>query len=415
MIEDLLIIEDDLQGEDILILEDDSWQNNILIPEGDGASIPSEVGIPSQETEPKEHAAAKKPWTVVIVDDEPGVHKATQMALRTFTFEGRSLEFVSAYSGQEAKQLIAQLNDEAAFILLDVVMENGHAGLDVVEYIRNSLNNHQIRIILRTGQPGETPAESVILKYDINDYQLKVDLTRQRLITSIVTALRSYRDIVTIEHQRRELTHALEQLQTAQTQLKEYSFNLEIQVSKRTAELQEANDQLRRLANLDGLTKVANRRCFDLYYKEQWQHLSDHHKPLSLMMLDVDYFKRYNDQLGHLQGDDCLKQVADAISAALGRPEDLVARYGGEEFVVLLPNTSQEGCHHVVSTIFKQVQQLQMPHPDSEVSDLVTVSAGIAWLMPQPNIARESLIEMADIALYQSKNNGRNQFTYYSA
>jgi diguanylate cyclase (GGDEF)-like protein len=353
-------------------------------------------------------------WKILIIDDEPSVHRATELALRTFKFEGKPLVFYSAYSGAEGKQVIAQEHPDIALILLDVVMESHDAGLKVAQYIREELKNQQVRIVLRTGQPGEAPEESVILNYDINDYKLKVELTRQKLITTAISSLRSYRDIRIIERQRTELTHALEQLQQAQELLKVYSNNLEIEVSHRTAALQEANQKLHRLAMLDGLTRLANRRHFDEYLQQQWLLMMGLHQPLSLILIDVDDFKRYNDHYGHLAGDDCLKQVAQSIDGAVNRPTDLAARYGGEEFAIVLPLTSAEGAHQVAQKICTAIDALNLPHVQSSVGDRLTLSLGISCMVPQPQFFSATLISTADKALYQAKQQGRNRICTYA-
>jgi signal transduction histidine kinase len=157
-------------------------------------------------------------WKIIIVDDEPTVHQVTKLALKNFIFDGKPITFFSAYSSQDAKELIAAHAD-TALILLDVVMDTSDAGLQLVKYIREELNNKLVRIILRTGQPGEAPEESVIIDYDINDYKHKVELTRQKLITTTIAALRSYRDFTIIEEQSIKLTQLLETLQTTQLQL----------------------------------------------------------------------------------------------------------------------------------------------------------------------------------------------------
>ncbi|MDZ7961573.1 MAG: ATP-binding protein [Aulosira sp. DedQUE10] len=157
-------------------------------------------------------------WKVLIVDDDVSVHRATTLALEDCTFENKPLTFLHAHSGAEAKNLI-QAHPDTALILLDVVMETQDAGLLVVQYIREELQNQQVRIILRTGQPGEAPEASVILNYDINDYRLKTELTRQKLITVVISSLRSYGNILTIENQNSELTLALDHLQQTQSQL----------------------------------------------------------------------------------------------------------------------------------------------------------------------------------------------------
>ncbi|MGB3639899.1 MAG: ATP-binding protein [Rivularia sp. (in: cyanobacteria)] len=159
-----------------------------------------------------------KAWKIIIVDDEPTVHQVTQLALKNFVFDDKPLTFFSADSSQAAKKLIAN-HPDTALILLDVVMDTNDAGLQVVKYIREELKNKRVRIILRTGQPGEAPEESVIIDYDINDYKLKVELTRQKLITTTIAALRSYRDFTIIEEQSIKLTQALESLQNTQLQL----------------------------------------------------------------------------------------------------------------------------------------------------------------------------------------------------
>ncbi|MGA9381102.1 MAG: hybrid sensor histidine kinase/response regulator [Phormidium sp.] len=159
-----------------------------------------------------------KVWKIAIVDDDPTVHQATKLALKNFLFENKPLTFFSAYSGFEAKQLIAQ-NPDIAFILLDVVMETNDAGLQVVRYIREELDNQNIQIILRTGQPGEAPEESVIVAYNINDYKLKTELTRQKLITAMISALRAYRNAIDLETQANKLTQALHSLERTQIQL----------------------------------------------------------------------------------------------------------------------------------------------------------------------------------------------------
>lgn len=143
-------------------------------------------------------------WKVLIVDDEPDVHSMTRMVLGDFFFEGRSLEFISAYSGEESLKIIKE-DPEIAIILLDVVMETNTAGLDVARQIREVLNNQFMRIILRTGQPGFAPEQKVITELDINDYWQKAEITSQRLSTSMTTALRSYRDLLKIEKNRTSL------------------------------------------------------------------------------------------------------------------------------------------------------------------------------------------------------------------
>lgn len=148
-------------------------------------------------------------WRVAIIDDAPEVHTVTQMVLRDVTFRDRPIEFFSAYSAAEGKRVLAEVPD-LAVVFLDVVMEHDHAGLEVVEYIRDTLGNKNIRIILRTGQPGQAPESEVIVKYDINDYKHKSELSAERLFTSLITALRSYQDLITIQTSRQGLQDILQ-------------------------------------------------------------------------------------------------------------------------------------------------------------------------------------------------------------
>lgn len=143
-------------------------------------------------------------WKVMIVDDDPEVHNVTQLALRDFNFENKRLALIDAYSGEEAKRLL-QEHPDTALILLDVVMEQDDSGLEVVRFIRNQLANDTVRIVLRTGQPGQAPERAVIVDYDINDYKAKIELTTAKLFTTVVAALRTFRHVAAIETQRQEL------------------------------------------------------------------------------------------------------------------------------------------------------------------------------------------------------------------
>lgn len=152
--------------------------------------------------------SSDKHWKVLIIDDEPDIHEVTHMSLKNFEFAGRKLKFFNAYSAQQAKTIFSEEND-IAVALVDVVMESEHAGLDLVKYIRNELKNEFVRLILRTGQPGQAPEQRVIREYDINDYKEKTELTSQKLYTTIYTSLRSYRDLIALDNNRRGLEHVI--------------------------------------------------------------------------------------------------------------------------------------------------------------------------------------------------------------
>jgi len=162
--------------------------------------------VSSEETDSNTQEAPH--WRVLVADDEPDVHRITRMVLTGFQFDGRRVELVSAYSGEEAKQIMAE-NEDIAMALLDVVMEEDHAGLEVARYIREDLRNRYTRIVLRTGQPGQAPEQEVIRTYDINDYKDKTELTTTKLNTLMYATLRSYRDICTLNEHRKGLERVI--------------------------------------------------------------------------------------------------------------------------------------------------------------------------------------------------------------
>lgn len=163
-----------------------------------------ELLFADEEEQTLEGVRAPHPWKVLVVDDEEEVHQATRLVLSDFEFNGRRLEFLSAYTGAEAKALMDEHHD-TALILLDVVMEDTQAGLDVAKYVRQKAENRLVRIILRTGQPGQAPEREVITEYDINDYKHKTELTSTKLFTTVTTAIRSYRDLLAVEESRQSM------------------------------------------------------------------------------------------------------------------------------------------------------------------------------------------------------------------
>jgi two-component system chemotaxis family response regulator WspR len=173
-------------------------------------------------------------------------------------------------------------------------------------------------------------------------------------------------------------------------------------------ELTHANEELRRLAALDGLTGIANRRRFDEAAHLEWQRGRRQRTPLALLMCDIDHFKQYNDHLGHPAGDLCLKKTAAVLTGQLKRPADLAARYGGEEFALLLPNTDLAGALRVGEACRAGLERLALPHPGAP-RGVVTMSMGVACIVPGDDDTLEDLIARADAALYEAKREGRNR------
>ncbi|HDQ04115.1 MAG TPA: GGDEF domain-containing protein [Deltaproteobacteria bacterium] len=173
--------------------------------------------------------------------------------------------------------------------------------------------------------------------------------------------------------------------------------------------LKKTKAQLEQLSSSDDLTGLANRRHFDICLAEEWKMAVNYRSSLSLLFLDVDDFKPYNDHYGHQAGDDCLRKIAAVLRQAIRRPQDICARYGGEEFVVLLPNTLQENATQLAENIRKGVEREKIPHNHSRAASYVTVSIGIASLIPRPGLNQNILVELADKVLYKAKEMGRNR------
>ena len=175
-------------------------------------------------------------------------------------------------------------------------------------------------------------------------------------------------------------------------------------------ELTRLYNEVERLSFLDGLTGIANRRMLDQTLDREWQRAQRDQSPLSLIMFDIDYFKQYNDCYGHQQGDECLKLVAKALNRISKRAIDLLGRYGGEEFVLLLPETNEVQAIQLTDQCLSAVAKENIPHKQSKVSGVVTVSAGVSTFIPTVNSQPSLLIETADKLLYQAKQKGRNRF-----
>ncbi|MBF0628820.1 MAG: diguanylate cyclase [Magnetococcales bacterium] len=177
-------------------------------------------------------------------------------------------------------------------------------------------------------------------------------------------------------------------------------------------DLKRKNDLLKRLASIDGLTGIPNRRTLDEFLRQEWHRGLRHETRLSAMLIDVDYFKKFNDHHGHQAGDRCLRQIADVLTRALERKTDLVARYGGEEFACVLPETPLQGAIHTAQKIQQGVAALAIPHPRSEVAGIVTLSMGVVSITPQRGVEPEEILCAADRLLYTAKQEGRNRIEF---
>lgn len=179
-------------------------------------------------------------------------------------------------------------------------------------------------------------------------------------------------------------------------------------------ELKILSYKLEKMSSIDSLTGLYNRRYFNEAYQKEWLSASRSQVSLAVLMLDIDNFKKYNDTYGHLQGDKCLQSVAEAVRKAVKRPRDMVARYGGEEFVIILTETDANGAYCIAEQAHTNVRELKIEHSTSLPVQIVSVSIGVAAMIPYYTNHPEELLNMADEALYRSKSNGRNCISLYT-
>ena len=234
------------------------------------------------------------------------------------------------------------------------------------------------------------------------DYLIKSKISQSCLKNTISLAI--------ARSQRMAVQHRYEQ------QLEQSNQALQSEVRVCQDELDQLQEQLQHLstiASTDGLTGISNRYCFEEYLEREWSQALRDQRPLSLIMIDLDCFKQFNDSCGHVQGDVCLRQVAQALDNSLKRPRDLLARYGGEEFVAVLPDTPIQGAVQVATNLRAGIRSLGIRHPSSTISSWVTASFGIASMLPTSSITSSDLVNEADRALYLAKENGRDRIAHF--
>lgn len=320
--------------------------------------------------------------SILIVDDS----SHSRLVIRSMLKAAGYAELLTAESAQDAfKQLGKDGSTGTArgvdLILMDVVMP-GIDGIEACRLIKAREHLQDIPIIMVTAK---TEVEDLQLAFAagaidyINKPPNKIELLAR--VSSVL-----------------KLKYEMDRRKAREKEL------LEV-----TRQLTEANQMLQRLSFLDGLMGIANRRYFDEFLDLEWKRARRTRSPLSLILIDIDFFKAYNDTYGHPGGDNCLKQVASVLRSGARRARDLIARYGGEEFAIVLPDTPIEGATSVAEALRAGVEALGIAHAHSQISDHVTISVGLATTVPSQNTTPADLITVADQALYQAKKEGRNR------
>ena len=315
---------------------------------------------------------------ILIVDDKPGNILVLEGILETL-----ECNIITASSGNMALGLM--LEYDFALVLLDVQMPEMD-GFETATLMKGSERTKTLPIIFDTAISKE---QWCIFKgYEVGavDYLFKP-------IDPIV--LKSKVKVFLELHEQKRL-------------LKRQAELLELKI-KELLDLQQVNSYLENLSTVDGLTGIPNRRRLDQFIEMSWKNAIREQHSLALVMADIDYFKNYNDHYGHLLGDDCLVLVAKTLLSSIKRPTDLVARYGGEEFMAVLPNTGKEGALLVAERMRTVIEQLALAHDYSKAAAWVTISVGVAEIIPQPSDSMLEFINNADQAMYQAKQAGRNR------
>lgn len=321
---------------------------------------------------------------ILIVDD-----RYENLFVLESLLDNMGCNIIKATSGNEALSLM--LDYDFALVLLDVQMPDMD-GFETAELMRSSSKTRYIPIIFVTAISKEQ--KCVFKGYEVG----AVDYLSKPIEPIILQS--KVKVFIELYNQKRLI--------------EEQSALLQLKLNELT-ELREQNFKLENLSLCDGLTGISNRRHFDQYIEMSWKSGIRSGKPLSMIMGDIDFFKDFNDNYGHLKGDECLIDIARTIASSCKRPLDLAARYGGEEFSVLLPETDKTEALALAEQIRKSIEELSLTHEFSKVASHVTISLGVTTIVPNSSYSIDEFINCADKALYISKSKGKNCVSSYQA
>lgn len=318
-------------------------------------------------------------FMVMLIDDQAIVAERVRKDL----LDDRRIDFHYCSDPHEALNVAESV--KPTVILLDLLMPSMD-GISAIKMFRQNTLTQEVPIVVLSSKE-ESDMKAQAFKAGANDYLVKMP-DKIELVARVV-----YHSLHYIHKKQRD---------DAYRALRESQRKME-----------EKNILLMQQSSIDGLTGISNRRHFDDLLKTTWANALRTSSSLALIMIDIDHFKLFNDKYGHIDGDDCLRVVARVLSEDLPRTSDFIARYGGEEFAVVLFATDTDGAAIVAERLRKNISELQIPHEDSPVSKTVSISSGVASLIPDQGTSPMRLVEDADAALYKAKEDGRNRVVIF--
>lgn len=318
---------------------------------------------------------------ILLVDDQPIIAEGIKRMLES------EKDMQLTYVEDPSAAISTATEIDATIILQDLVMPDSD-GMTLLRFYKANHDTRDIPVIVLSSKE-EATTKSEAFSYGASDYLVKLPEAIE-----LIARIRSHAKNYILQKERDSAFFALRELKK---------------------QLEASNKKLHKLSMLDGLTGIANRRHFDQQLEDDLSNAASTQTPVSLLLIDIDHFKDFNDNYGHQMGDECLKKVADILSTSCQNPMDTAARYGGEEFVVLLPGTSEDNAQRVAERFKQALTNACIEHSHSSVSDCVTVSIGIATFDRGSEYDGKQLVDNADKALYKAKESGRDRIVIASA